>query len=337
MGSRPSSMDEARLVARSRLGQRGVASSTDRAQALRQLGGGADVRIQRAELDMSEKTTVPAIEGWFVTGANPHLLGSRCKRCKTYFFPKETTFCRNPTCDSAEFEEVPLSRTGKLWSFTNNCYAPPAPYVSPDPFVPTSSPPSNWLKRRWWVVWISSRRCRDQGLARRHADGARLDPLFEDDDNEYVVWKWRAGDDRRGSMSRRSRHRRARRRHAPVGQVGAQLRRVRRSRRRTRWPTRMSRGPTSSSSRAATRCATAIRATSPGDVRASARLDARRSRRLTRLRVGRPRYRLRGPRSSPAYATSRSSSVPTRRRKEQYGRRRSRTDHHVFRYQRRMG
>jgi uncharacterized OB-fold protein len=56
------------------------------------------------------KTKTPAIEGWFRMDADePALLGTRCKSCKTYFFPKETTFCRNPSCAGTEFEEVPLS------------------------------------------------------------------------------------------------------------------------------------------------------------------------------------------------------------------------------------
>ena len=45
------------------------------------------------------KTQVPAFEGWFTMDAQPpRLLGSRCKKCKSYFFPKELLFCRNPGC-----------------------------------------------------------------------------------------------------------------------------------------------------------------------------------------------------------------------------------------------
>ena len=31
---------------------------------------------------------------------------------------------------------MPLSRRGRLWSYTNNCYAPPPPFVAADPFEP---------------------------------------------------------------------------------------------------------------------------------------------------------------------------------------------------------
>ena len=58
-----------------------------------------------------------------------------------------------------------------------------------------------------------------------------LGPLYEDDDHEYVVWQWAPVGRRRANDERRPRHRDPRRGHAPVGQVGPQLRRVRRGRR----------------------------------------------------------------------------------------------------------
>ena len=63
----------------------------------------------------------PVLPGWFTTGAEPHLIGSRCSACGTYYFPKLESFCRNPACESTQFETVELSRTGKLWSFTDAC------------------------------------------------------------------------------------------------------------------------------------------------------------------------------------------------------------------------
>ncbi|KQX18179.1 benzoylsuccinyl-CoA thiolase [Sphingomonas sp. Root50] len=79
----------------------------------------------------------PVVDGLFAMGEDGlALLGSRCSACGTYYFPKLESFCRNPDCASESFEQVRLSRTGKLWSFTNSCYQPPAPYVSADPFVP---------------------------------------------------------------------------------------------------------------------------------------------------------------------------------------------------------
>lgn len=81
-------------------------------------------------------TPAPVLDGWFTTGETPHLIGTRCSNCGTYYFPKLETFCRNPDCESAQFETVELSRTGKLWSFTNACYKPPEPYIAAEPFEP---------------------------------------------------------------------------------------------------------------------------------------------------------------------------------------------------------
>ena len=78
----------------------------------------------------------PVLEGFFTTGENPALLGSRCVKCGTFYFPSVEGFCRNPDCDCSQFESVELSRTGKLWSFTNACYKPPEPYIAQEPFEP---------------------------------------------------------------------------------------------------------------------------------------------------------------------------------------------------------
>jgi uncharacterized OB-fold protein len=82
-------------------------------------------------------TATPAIEGWFTTGADPALTGTRCTSCGTVFFPPADGFCGNPGCDGEEFEPVELSRRGTVWSYTDAQYQPPPPYLPPaDPFEP---------------------------------------------------------------------------------------------------------------------------------------------------------------------------------------------------------
>jgi uncharacterized OB-fold protein len=138
------------------------------------------------------KTRKPAAAGWFTADERaPRLLGSRCKACDTYAFPKETYFCRNPRCASSELEEVPLSSQGRLWSFTNNCYAPPPPYVAADPFVPYAIAAVE-LEREHMVVL---------GQVESGTDVAQLEvgmpmelcvgKLYEDAEHEFVTWKWR--------------------------------------------------------------------------------------------------------------------------------------------------
>lgn len=82
-------------------------------------------------------TATPAIEGWFTTGPAPALIGTSCRACGTISFPRETTFCKNPSCAGEVFDDVELSRRGTVWSYTDAQYQPPAPYISnTDPYQP---------------------------------------------------------------------------------------------------------------------------------------------------------------------------------------------------------
>jgi uncharacterized OB-fold protein len=134
------------------------------------------------------KTQVPAIDGWFATGDEPHLLGTRCTACGTFFFPPADGFCRNPECAGTEFEPAPLSRRGTVWSYTDNRYQPPPPYMSSDPFEPYTIAavelPAHGLVVLGQVV-------PGQDVAIGDEVEVVVDTLYEDDDNEYVVWKWK--------------------------------------------------------------------------------------------------------------------------------------------------
>lgn len=135
---------------------------------------------------------IPAVEGWFDSdGEQPHLIGSRCKSCKSYFFPKESFACRNPACQSGDLEEVALSTSGRLWSFTNNCYRPPAPYVSPEPFEPYTIAAVELAKEKMVVLGqVVSGVELDQLEVGMEMDLVS-DTLYTDDEREYVVWKWK--------------------------------------------------------------------------------------------------------------------------------------------------
>jgi uncharacterized OB-fold protein len=137
------------------------------------------------------KPQVPAVEGWFTMDTRqPRLLGSRCATCKSYFFPKESFFCRNPGCGGTEFEEVPLSRTGTIWSFTTNHYAPPAPYVAPDPFVPYTVAAVELGEEQMVVLGQVAAGIHPGSLQVGMRMELVLEKLYEDDAAEYVVWKW---------------------------------------------------------------------------------------------------------------------------------------------------
>ncbi|HUI02081.1 MAG TPA: OB-fold domain-containing protein [Acidimicrobiales bacterium] len=137
------------------------------------------------------KTPVPAVEGWFRTEGEPALLGSRCRSCGTYAFPRESFFCRNPACDGTDFEEVPLSRRGTVWSYTDARYTPPAPYVAADPYVPFCIAAVELAEEKMVVMGQVVGGVTVDDLAVGDPVELVVDVLDEDDDHEYLVWKWR--------------------------------------------------------------------------------------------------------------------------------------------------
>ena len=140
---------------------------------------------------MGEAVTTPVIEGWFTTEGEPALLGSQCKTCNTYFFPKESLFCRNPRCQGREFAEVPLSRRGKIWSFTEHFYQPPAPYVSAEPFEPYIIAAVELEKEKMVVLGQMVAGVKNADLSAGQEVEIVVDDLYQEDDTTYTVWKWK--------------------------------------------------------------------------------------------------------------------------------------------------
>jgi uncharacterized protein len=133
----------------------------------------------------------PAVEGWFTMNeAAPALLGTRGVDSGSYYWPTAVATSGNPHAPGEDREPVELSRTGTLWSWTTNHYAPPEPYVSPDPFVPYTV----------CAVELEIEKMVVLGQLATAADATQLEvgmdmelvlgPLFEDDEHEYVVWQW---------------------------------------------------------------------------------------------------------------------------------------------------
>lgn len=99
---------------------------------------------------------------------------------------------RAPGFADAELEPVQLSRTGKVWSFTNAGYQPPDPYEPvTDPYEPFCLAAVELAKEQLVVM--------GQVVAGVTVDQLRigmemelvLDTLSVDDEHEYVVWKWK--------------------------------------------------------------------------------------------------------------------------------------------------
>ena len=72
-----------------------------------------------ADQGKTDKKIIPIREGLFrmssESGEKPCLFGSRCKACGQLSFPPRKVCSR---CFSEEMENIPLSRNGKLYSYT---------------------------------------------------------------------------------------------------------------------------------------------------------------------------------------------------------------------------
>ncbi len=148
---------------------------------------------------------LPAVEGWFTTGETgeasgasgvgrtdePALTGTRCAACGTYAFPAEPRFCRNPDCEGEEFTTVELSRRGRIWSYTDARYQPPPPYVPAEPYVPFCLAAVELSAEKLVVMGQMVGGVTVDDLTVGDEVELVIDTLYADDDNEYLVWKWK--------------------------------------------------------------------------------------------------------------------------------------------------
>ena len=139
-----------------------------------------------------KKEQVPAIDGWFTLDHDaPKLIGTQCQTCKEVYFPRESIACRNPNCTSRVFHDIQLSSRGKIWSFTNNHYQPPAPYRASEPFEPYTIAAVELEEEKMIVMGQVAADVPFESLRVGLPMELTIGPLYEDDDKEYMVWKWR--------------------------------------------------------------------------------------------------------------------------------------------------
>lgn len=135
------------------------------------------------------KPRVPAVEGLFTTDDEPHLIGGRDSSGGSYFFPKD--LAGGDPGGGTDRDEVLLSRFGTVWSYTTSHYPPPLPYVvTTEPFEPiviaaVHLEPENLVICGQMMPGVGV-----EDLSVGTPVVLRVDTLFEDDDNEYLVWKW---------------------------------------------------------------------------------------------------------------------------------------------------
>jgi uncharacterized OB-fold protein len=135
---------------------------------------------------------IPAVEGWFTDDDAPTLLGSRCATCGSVSFPPRPGMCPDPSCDGEQAGGAPLSRTGRVWSYTDVHYQPPAPYVpAADPFEPYALAAVELDADRIVVLGQVVSGVTVDDLRVGQPVEVVVDVLFSDDDGDHVVWKWR--------------------------------------------------------------------------------------------------------------------------------------------------
>ena len=122
----------------------------------------------------------------------PHLLGRRCVCCGVYVFPGlGVQSCPSPACASTDFEQVELSRVGKVWSYTSASYAPPAPYVAADPFEPFAIAAVELEKEQIVILGQVSSGVSIAELEVGSEVELVLEVLFEDEEQQQMMWKWK--------------------------------------------------------------------------------------------------------------------------------------------------
>jgi uncharacterized OB-fold protein len=148
---------------------------------------------------------IPAVEGWFTigdpsTGAKPALIGTLCKESGTYFFPPERTMSRVPGHPDSELVEVELSRTGRIWSYTDAQYQPPPPYVPvDDPHVPFAIAAVELEKEKMVVLGQVARGYTVDDLKVGMEMELVIETLSAHTDEsgaevEQLIWKWKPTD-----------------------------------------------------------------------------------------------------------------------------------------------
>lgn len=137
------------------------------------------------------RTPVAAVEGLFTLDADePRLIGGRARSRGSYFFPKALA-SSDPACLGDEIDEVLLSRTGRLWSFTTGEYAPPAPYVIPgDEFEPYVIAAVELADESLVVLGQVVAGVLVDELSVGMEMELVIDVLYSDDEHDYLVWKW---------------------------------------------------------------------------------------------------------------------------------------------------
>lgn len=141
---------------------------------------------------MAPLQRVAAVDGWFTLDEDaPCLIGGRCGMCGVVVFGRTVVACPNPQCEGTELEAAELGRTGRVWSFATNHYAPPAPYIAAEPFEPYTLAAVELARERIVVLGQLADGVEPAGLSIGQEVEVTLRTLYADDERSYLMWAWR--------------------------------------------------------------------------------------------------------------------------------------------------
>jgi hypothetical protein len=83
-----------------------------------------------------------------------------------------------------------LSRTGRIWSYTENCYAPPLPYVAAEPYEPYALAAVQLEAEGMIVLGKVPSGILASDLHVGMEMQLELDISHRDDEHEYIVYVW---------------------------------------------------------------------------------------------------------------------------------------------------
>ena len=105
-------------------------------------------------------------------------------------FPPREGACPNPACDSDELAPTPLSRRGPVWSYTENHYPPPPPYVAADPFEPYALAAVELADEGIVVLGQVAKGVQAADLRVGMEMQLAVEVLSHDDDHDSLVYVW---------------------------------------------------------------------------------------------------------------------------------------------------
>ncbi len=107
------------------------------------------------------------------------------------FFKRTEGFCRKPVCDRDAYEEVELSRRGRVWSYTDAQYQPPPPYIPvSDPFEPFALAAVE-LPEGLVILGQVAAGYGVRDLRVGQEAELVVETLYTHDDGERTIWRWK--------------------------------------------------------------------------------------------------------------------------------------------------